>query len=104
MRLLAILVLAVFMDFAVPMFRERAVVKKVESKEANQAVLGPEPDIDEPIDSTDPSKTLTNINPPDVIDTKKYETVDLQHQTDQAVRRSERAQEMPEHGYDPRRN
>src|SRR5438128_1262537 len=100
MRLLGILVLAVAMYFAVPLLWQRAMVNKVAEMEN-----GPSPiPVGNAIAPIDTGNMSAAINPPVVIDTKKYEQSAVQSQVDQAIRRSEQAQDMAAHGYDPARN
>ena len=100
MRLLGALVVAAIMYFAVPLLWERAMVHKVVEMEK-----GPPPFAvaSEPIPTIDPSNMVAQINPPVVIDTKKYEAIAVRSQVDEAIRRSEHAQDMAMHGYDPAR-
>ena|SRR5690349_14303511 len=103
MRLLGAIVIAAIMYFAVPLLWQRAVVHDVQSAQANQTLLPPEPEIDKQVDSVDPSNMAMNISPPVEIDTKKYEAIALQSQTDEAIRRSQAMQDQAMHGYDPGR-
>ncbi len=48
----------------------------------------------EPIPTVDASNIVKQINPPIVIDTKKYEAIAVQSQVDEAMRRSEAAQDQ----------
>jgi hypothetical protein len=85
------LVLAAILYFAVPMLWERAMVHKVAEMEK-----GPPPFAvaSEPIPTVDASNIVKQINPPIVIDTKKYEAIAVQSQVDEAMRRSEAAQDQ----------
>jgi hypothetical protein len=93
-RLLGVLILAIVMYVAVPRLWQHAIASKVESVQANQSFLPPEPDIDKQVDSADPSNIALNINPPVVIDTKKYEAIAVQSQADEAMRRSQAIQDQ----------
>ena len=90
MRLLGALVLGVIMYIAVPLIWERAIVHKVADMEN-----GPSPiPVTEPIATVDASNLVNAINPPVQIDTKKYEAIAIQSQADEAMRRSEAAQDQ----------
>jgi hypothetical protein len=47
-----------------------------------------------PVATVDTSNLVNQINPPVVIDTKKYEAIAIQSQVDEAMRRSEAAQDQ----------
>ena len=100
MRLLGALVIAAVMYFAVPMLWELAIVHRVNELQKEPSPLP----VSEPVASVDTSNMIAAINPPVVIDTKKYEAIAVQSQVDEAMRRSEQAQDMAAHGYDPARN
>lgn len=91
MRLLAVLVVALILYFGVPLLWERAMVHKVVEMEK-----GPPPFAmaSEPIPTVDASNVINQINPPVVIDTRKYEAIAVQSQADEAMRRSEAAQDQ----------
>jgi len=90
MRLLGVLVLAVIVYIGVPLIWERAMVHKVIEMEN-----GPSPiQVAEPIATVDASNIVNAINPPIQIDTKKYEAIAVQSQVDEAMRRSEAAQDQ----------
>ena len=100
MRLLGALVVAITMYIAVPMLWQRAMVHRVDEMSA-----GPSPiPVGNSIGPVDTGNMAAAINPPVVIDTKKYEQIAVQSQVDEAIRRSEHAQDMAAHGYDPGRN
>jgi hypothetical protein len=99
MRLLGVLFVAVIMYVAVPLLWQHAVVSKVVSMEK-----GPPPvPVGNAIGPIDATQMVNQINPPVVIDTKKYEAIAVQSQVDEAIRRSEHAQDQAMHGYDPGR-
>ena len=100
MRLLGVLFVAVIMYVAVPLLWQHAMVAKV-----NEMVKAPPPIPTGPsLPTIDASNMVTAINPPVEIDTKKYEAIAIQSQVDEAMRRSQQAQDMAAHGYDPTRN
>ena len=98
MRLLGVLIVTAVMYFAVPLLWQLAMVHKVAEMQK-----GPPPFAvaSEPLPTMDPGNMVAQINPPVVIDTKKYEAIAVQSQVDEAIRRSEHAQDMAMHGYDP---
>ena len=90
MRLLGAVVVAAIMYFAVPLLWERAMVHKV-----NELANGPSPiPIGNVITPIDTGNMAAAINPPVVIDTKKYEQIAVQSQVDQQIRQTQQAQDQ----------
>src|SRR5437899_1094456 len=90
MRLLGVLVLAVVMYFAVPLLWERAIVYKVNELAERQSPI-PIGNVIAPIDA---GNMAAAINPPVLIDTKKYEQIAIQSQIDQQMRQTQQAQDQ----------
>ncbi len=90
MRLLGALVVAIAMYIAVPMLWQRAMVHRVEEMSA-----GPSPiPVGNVIGPVDTGNMAAAINPPIVIDTKKYEQIAVQSQVDQQIRQTQQAQDQ----------
>jgi hypothetical protein len=91
MRLLGVLVVALILYFAVPLLWERAMVHKVVEMEKGPPAFAV---ASEPIPTVDASNVVNQINAPAAIDTRKYEAIAVQSRADEAMRRSEAAQDQ----------
>src|SRR5437016_1288286 len=90
MRLLGVLVLAAVMYLAVPLLWERVMVHKVNELAKGPSLI-PAGNAIGPIDA---GNMAAAINPPVVIDTKKYEQIAVQSQVDQQMRQAQQAQDQ----------